>query len=116
MFVRTVDLFNIVYFIISDTTPRNWRVVLGKHDISKKGEPHEVIRDVAKIIVHEHYDPDTVENDITLLKLASPVPMTNYVKPVCLPSFHTAVGESCYATGFGDTMGTSETASLIVEN
>lgn len=37
-------------------------------------------------IEHPKYDPDTVDNDIALLKLHTPFEINNLVSPICLPS------------------------------
>jgi len=88
----------------SDRTARHWEVVLGKHHLLRT-DPHQVTSAVAKIIVHENYDPDLTSNDITLLKLASPVTLNNYVNVACVPTEPVTDGLECYTTGFGDTLG-----------
>ena len=40
---------------------------------------------VTRVIRHPNYNPQTVENDITLLKLAESVDITVYT-PACLPT------------------------------
>lgn len=45
-----------------------------------------ITRQVAKVIVHPQYDPSRIVNDVALLKLASPVPINDKIRPVCLPS------------------------------
>lgn len=41
---------------------------------------------VSHIISHPKYDSMTVDNDIALLRLATPVKFTMYIVPACLPS------------------------------
>lgn len=36
--------------------------------------------------MHESYDPRTADNDIALLRLATPLSVTSYAVPVCLPT------------------------------
>lgn len=48
---------------------------------------------VSEIIMHEGYVPDTADNDIALLRLATPISYTMYAIPVCLPTRHLAEGE-----------------------
>ncbi|XP_033756765.1 suppressor of tumorigenicity 14 protein-like isoform X2 [Pecten maximus] len=88
-----------------DRTPRHWQLVLGKHHL-KQHDSHQVTVDIAKIMVHEHYDPDATSNDITLLKLATPVHLNDYVNVACLPSQPVRDNQECYTTGFGDVLGT----------
>lgn len=70
-----------------------------------KQDSHQIVVGVSKILVHERYDQDTTENDITLLKLATPVTLNDYVNIACLPKRTVPSGQHCYITGFGDTMG-----------
>ncbi|XP_020320416.1 transmembrane protease serine 2 isoform X3 [Oncorhynchus kisutch] len=41
---------------------------------------------VGHIISHEKYDKQTSDNDIALMKLSTPLTMSNTVRPVCLPN------------------------------
>lgn len=41
---------------------------------------------VTRIVMHENYDTKTHNNDIALMKLSSPLIMSDTVKPVCLPN------------------------------
>ena len=54
-------------------------------------------RVVSQIIVHPNFDQDTLVNDITLLKLSSPLNMSDpAVSSICLPSVNSttlAAGE-----------------------
>jgi len=40
---------------------------------------------VEKIIVHSAYDENLIDYDFTLVKLASPVQLTDHVAPACFP-------------------------------
>ena len=51
------------------TRPQNVRVVIGARDLDIAPDPVSV----ADVIVHKHYDPTVMDNDIALLKLAQPV-------------------------------------------
>ncbi|KAI1896385.1 hypothetical protein AGOR_G00094240 [Albula goreensis] len=68
-------------------------VYLGRQ--SQEGSnPHEVSIGVIQIINHPDFDENTNDNDIALLRLASPVSFTNYIRPVCL-----AANDSFFGTG-----------------
>ena len=56
---------------------------------------------VQNAIVHEHFNHDTYENDIALIKLKRPILFNAYVSPICLPKVDFAVGTTCYVTGWG---------------
>nr|XP_011447092.3 zinc metalloproteinase nas-39-like [Crassostrea gigas] len=88
-----------------DRSTSSWHVVLGNHHLNRH-DSHQIVVGVSKVLVHERYDQDTTENDITLLKLATPVTLNDYVNIVCLPKRTVSSGQHCYITGFGDTMGT----------
>ncbi|XP_070589907.1 plasminogen [Erythrolamprus reginae] len=94
-----------------------YKVSLGLH--TEQGtEPSAQHRYVQKIFKEPH------RTDIALLKLSSPVKITNEVIPICLPSANTVVagGTECYVTGWGDTKGTGgegflkETGFPVIEN
>ncbi|KAG7231602.1 hypothetical protein INR49_006675, partial [Caranx melampygus] len=58
--------------------------------------PNEQNRTVSQIIKHPQYNDTTLDNDIVLVKLSSPVTFTNYIRPVCL-----AAADSVYEVGPG---------------
>uniref|UniRef100_A0A8C6U9Z4 Peptidase S1 domain-containing protein n=1 Tax=Neogobius melanostomus TaxID=47308 RepID=A0A8C6U9Z4_9GOBI len=64
---------------------------------------NEVRRTIVEVINHESYDDSTNDNDIALLKMASTVTFTNYIRPVCLAApgstFH--AGTDSWVTGWG---------------
>ncbi|XP_051244508.1 polyserase-2-like [Dicentrarchus labrax] len=77
-------------------------VYLGRQ--SQEGSnPNEVSRTVTQIINHPSYDSRTNDNDISLLKLSSPVTFTNYIRPVCLAASGSTFynGTDSWVTGWG---------------
>ena len=66
-------------------------------------DPNAVSIDVAQIVLHPNYDSDSSDNDIALLKLASPVTFTDYIRPVCLAASDSAFnnGTDSWVTGWG---------------
>ncbi|KAK6317045.1 hypothetical protein J4Q44_G00124450 [Coregonus suidteri] len=81
--------------------PNNWRVYMGM--VSQKMLPRPNM--VEKIIVHERYDDNTNNYDITLLKLTKSVDYSNNIQPVCLPAYDKTFspGTRCWTSGFGTT-------------
>ncbi|XP_010890652.2 vitamin K-dependent protein C [Esox lucius] len=55
-------------------------------------EGTEVSLAVSKVFSHPNYNKETVDNDIALLRLSSPVPFSKYILPACLPGRALAEG------------------------
>ena len=56
--------------------------------------------------MHENYDPQTVDNDVALLKLKKPItfPSDNSIAPVCMPEAgNDFTGYDAIVTGWGTT-------------
>lgn len=60
-------------------------------------------------ITHPSWNPTTFNNDVTLLKLASPARFTTRISPVCLASPNEVLptGLTCVTTGWGRLSGSS---------
>ncbi|GFT65234.1 coagulation factor X [Nephila pilipes] len=56
----------------------------GEHDLSYMEGPEQQRR-VEKVFAHPHYDPNSIDNDLMLLRLETPFNFTRYVAPICLP-------------------------------
>lgn len=54
---------------------------------------------VDQIFVHPYYNPFTIDNDIALLHIDSPIEYNSYVQPVCLPNRDAYVSEMARITG-----------------
>ncbi|KAK0154445.1 Vitamin K-dependent protein C [Merluccius polli] len=50
-----------------------------------KVEGTEVTLAVVHFVGHPAYNPNTADNDIALMRLATPAPTSNYIAPACLP-------------------------------
>ncbi|KAI4904651.1 hypothetical protein NFI96_019427, partial [Prochilodus magdalenae] len=65
-------------------------------------------------ITNPYYNSQTFNNDITLLKLATPAQITDRVSPVCVATSTTSIpaGTRCVTTGWGKT-GTTSTPRIL---
>ncbi|KAK2848580.1 hypothetical protein Q5P01_008414 [Channa striata] len=87
------------------TDPNNVLVYLGAQSFASSS-PNTVNRTVTQIIKHPNYNRDTHnDNDITLLKLSSPVNFTSFILPVCLAASDSTFysGTKLWICGWGDT-------------
>jgi len=79
----------------------SYRVFVGAHDFTRTEASRKSIS-ITKVIVHETYDATgRLENDIALLKLATPITPSNEVIPVCLPTRTPATMTPSIVTGWG---------------
>ncbi|XP_059906984.1 acrosin isoform X1 [Gadus macrocephalus] len=83
---------------------RYFKVVAGLDVLSTPGE-HSQSRSVHRLRVHERFSAATFDNDVALVRLASPWTFDDYVQPVCTPNNLThELGLNlslCFVTGWG---------------
>ncbi|KAM9342497.1 chymotrypsin-C-like [Pholidichthys leucotaenia] len=79
-----------------------YRVALGKHNLVEN-EAGSVYMNPSTIIAHESWNPFFIHNDIALIKLASPIKLTDNIMPACLPEpgYILPHDTPCYVTGWG---------------
>ena len=94
-----------------DGRPRRISVELGQHDKRTRA----IKKSISKRVSHPNYNKDTVDNDIALLKLKSPVKFNEYVQPICLPSSRAGTFANSRATvaGWGSTEHSSSSHVLL---
>ncbi|KAG1943107.1 chymotrypsin-like protease CTRL-1 [Pimephales promelas] len=80
------------------------RVVLGEHDRSSNAEAIQTMT-VDMVFKHPNYNSFTINNDILLIKLASPAQINTHVSPVCLAETTDDFpgGMKCVTSGWGLT-------------
>lgn len=76
------------------------QVILGAHDVVKN-KPKAKVRSVAEIIMHEDYDTFTTNNDVALLKLASPITCGKRIAGACLAPVEPEAGSKVTVSGWG---------------
>ncbi|KAK2820604.1 hypothetical protein Q5P01_023563 [Channa striata] len=94
----------------------SWRIVLGKHQL-KRSETAERIFPVKRIYQHENFRypaHSELDYDIALVKAATDIIPSNFIRYACLPRKQTSLkpGHYCWVTGWGDTRGGKENVSL----
>lgn len=97
-----------------------WRVFAGA---VAQVSPQGLQLGVQAVIYHGGYlpfrDPNSEENsnDIALVHLSSPLPLTEYIQPVCLPAAGQALvdGKVCTVTGWGNTQYYGQQAGMLQE-
>ncbi|XP_078399085.1 chymotrypsinogen 2-like [Cetorhinus maximus] len=99
----------------------NWVVTAAHCDVSttnlaiigasNKCSTHEGAQHmrIQKVITHPAWNPHNMVNDVTLLKLTSPVRFTNRISPVCLATVAADFpgGKLCVTSGWGLTRSTA---------
>lgn len=64
--------------------PHLWSPLSGDYE-RLRGEGTEVTLKVAKTFKHPAYNRRSADNDISLLRLETPAPVSDYIVPICLP-------------------------------
>ncbi|MCL4142265.1 UNVERIFIED_CONTAM: hypothetical protein GTU68_042330 [Idotea baltica] len=96
--------------------PDSIRVILGDHSINTNEQQSQTI-EVIQIINHPDYSKNRIDNDISLLKLSSPVTYNQAISSICLPFNYETFeisGEIGTVTGWGKTSSGS-TSNVLME-
>ncbi|XP_071796529.1 chymotrypsin-like elastase family member 2A [Asterias amurensis] len=81
-------------------SPYLWGVWLGAHD--NKVPTGDVVKSgVSKIIKNTYWNPDALVYDVALMKLSTPVTLSDKINTVCLPSSTHTAGNG-FVTGWGE--------------
>ncbi|NXK41642.1 TRY1 protein, partial [Piprites chloris] len=79
------------------------QVQLGKHNLALTESTQQFINS-AKVIRHSGYSSYTLDNDIMLIKLATPAQLSKSIQTVPLPTSCVATGTTCLISGWGNTL------------
>ncbi|XP_041708339.2 trypsin isoform X1 [Coregonus clupeaformis] len=82
--------------------PYAMQIMLGDHNL-RVFEGTEQLMKTQNIIWHPSYDYQTLDYDMMLIKLFHPVEITDYVKPIPLPTGCPNAGLPCSVSGWGNT-------------
>ncbi|KGL74376.1 Serine protease 55, partial [Tinamus guttatus] len=93
--------------------PPDLTVVLGGIDLSQKLERKKL----NTLILHDKFDTESLENDIALILLESPIEPNDQKMPVCLPFISDPhVWKDCWVAGWGTTTaGIAVSASRVLQ-
>lgn len=87
-------------------SPGDLKVAVGDTTFASSTEATSFILNITEINDHPDYNPNTQENDISVLKLAEPLDLNNYpnIKPACLPAEGASFsGSTAVVSGWGTT-------------
>ncbi|KAM4836932.1 serine protease 55 isoform 2-T2 [Thomomys bottae] len=82
-------------------SPVELSIILGTNDLISQSME---VKQIASIIVHMDFRRETMDNDIALLLLTSPIQFSHTVVPVCLPPQPLPANwHECWVAGWGQT-------------
>lgn len=91
-------------------------VRLLEHDTSTTEETQTITKKVLRIVRHNNYSPSNYNSDIALLRLDSPVEISDQLRPVCLPTVGKSYsGVDGIVTGWGATKEGGSISVLLQE-
>ena len=98
-----MSLHCLVSLVIFSTSTSSLVVVLGLESLQGTNA-NSLTQTVSQIINHPDYNSVTNNNDISLLKLSSPVTFNDFILPVCLAASDSTFfsGVTSWVTGWGD--------------
>ncbi|NXJ99686.1 PRS55 protease, partial [Corythaixoides concolor] len=84
----------------AEEVPQDLTVVVGGIHLSLPLEEHKP----DSLILHENFDRMSMQNDIALILLSSPIEFSNKKIPICLPFVNdTNMWQDCWVAGWGST-------------
>ncbi|XP_064604947.1 limulus clotting factor C-like [Liolophura sinensis] len=103
----------------------NLKLYLGKYYRDINQDDAEVQVSLAsEIHVHPNYDPEVLNSDIALIRLASTATLSNRVSPICLPGYNSdgvaladrliRPGSNITVTGWGETENRTDAGVLMM--
>uniref|UniRef100_A0A8C4V431 Mitochondrial peptide methionine sulfoxide reductase n=1 Tax=Falco tinnunculus TaxID=100819 RepID=A0A8C4V431_FALTI len=81
-----------------EEVPPDLTVAVGGNDLSLPLEEHKL----ESLIIHEGFDNTSMENDVALILLSSPIQFSNEKIPVCVPFMYDIdMWQHCWVSGWG---------------
>uniref|UniRef100_A0A3B3HA46 Peptidase S1 domain-containing protein n=1 Tax=Oryzias latipes TaxID=8090 RepID=A0A3B3HA46_ORYLA len=75
-----------------ENDPKDWTALVGASQ-RKGDEVGSKIVNIKSIVVDPAYDPETSNNDVSVLELESPLSFSPHIQPICIPN--------CVVSGWG---------------
>lgn len=82
-----------------------------------------IIDQASEVHVHPNYDPEVLDSDIALIRLATRATLTDRVSPICLPGYNSdgiamadrliRPGSNITVTGWGETENRTDAGVLM---
>jgi len=94
----------------------NYQIYLGAHDRTKLTATGVFRTTVSRVIVHSGYSSRTMQNDIAILILSQPAPLSARIQIACLPSLSSTFPSSnidSWIVGWGTTSSQGSTSPLL---
>ncbi|MBZ3869373.1 Serine protease 55 [Sciurus carolinensis] len=87
--------------VIGEIPTEELSVVLGSNDLTS---PHLEVKEVSSIVYHRAFKRESMDNDIALLMLTSPIKFSPLKVPVCMPTEPMpSKWHKCWVAGWGQT-------------
>lgn len=84
------------FSVFPGANPHRYRIAVGDID-RRRGDEYEI----EKIIVHEDYNNENKMNDLSLIKLKSPIKFNKDVQPIAIRQTYVGSGEDSTVSGWG---------------
>ncbi|CAN0325633.1 unnamed protein product, partial [Bubo scandiacus] len=93
-----------------------WRVVIRATQLTQLG-PEAQVRNIKRLLVHEHYSSTSERNDIALLELDQPVQCGYSIQLACVPDASLRVSEltTCYVSDWRSTTARSGGSTDVLQ-
>lgn len=94
-------LLGCIFFRSPDS---NITVVLGRTNRTGSN-PKEVSQTISQAVCHPEFNAETLESDICLVKLSSPVELSDHISPVCLAAANSTFPNGTFSWIVGSLIG-----------
>ncbi|XP_055610864.1 brachyurin-like [Uranotaenia lowii] len=93
---------------------KRFLIILGTTKLFDRSDPSRVEINATEFIRHEKYNPNTIVNDIAVIKLPSPITFTDSIKPVSIQRKSTIIaGKKAIVSGFGITKDNGNVSEVL---